>query len=374
MNKYTYSKSGDFPDGQINVGKFDAEIRQSNITVALNHVDVADDVVDIWFKAPLDSGNHYILDGGATGPASGLILLHDNSPHPEEVNPVTVTNNPSVVPTKPSPAQFSRIYSFSVNICDPTTWYIDSAYASGVTLLDPAGVSGLPINPASGKTYLFPNNVETGESIIDLCHGKITEENALVAPTGTYLVEVFADGVKMQERECYEDSGGDYRVYYEAGLVEFFESQEGKTITGNYYYTPSGVGPIFSVKPPPGKKWIIDAAELQVSRDFEMTDTIVQNVFITHPTYGRIKVVQDVEYKHFSNFLDFTYGSYPVIPKVGTGPRAMIHDTIIMRWEYLAPLELLSSMEAELRSWAKHGRKFDGERFTLAVYGLETDE
>lgn len=264
---------------------------------------------------------------------------------------------------KPDPSRFSRIYSFSVNICDPTTWYVDSEYVDSELVASATGQTEFQTIHGSGH----------GCAIIDLQHGKITEENLLVAPTGSYIPVVTVSGVVKTERECYEDSGGDYEIDYCAGKITFFEPQYGD-VRASYFHTPSGLGPIFSVKPPTGKKWIIDAAELQVSVDFKMTDTIVQNVYLTHPLYGRIKAVSDVEYKHFVNFLDFTYGSYPVIPVIGNGPRSMTKDTVIMRWEYLTPLELLSSLEMELRSWSKHGRGFDGERFALTVYGLEADE
>jgi len=270
----------------------------------------------------------------------------------------------SVVPRKPYGDVYNRIYSFSINICDPTTWYVDSEYIDNQLLGVASGQQDFYTTHGSGH----------GCAIIDLCHGKITEENLLVAPTGSYRIQVTVDGILQTERECYEYCGGDYEVDYLAGKIHFFTPPSSGEVRASYFHAPSGVGPIFSVMPPAGKKWVIDSAELQVSDDFVMNDTIVQNVFLTHPVEGRIKTIPDVEYKHFANILDFTYGSYPVVPVVGSGPRAMSSPTIIMRWEYLTPLELLSSLEMELRSWAKHGREFGGERFCLTVYGLETDE
>lgn len=265
---------------------------------------------------------------------------------------------------KPDASKFSRIYSFSVNICDPTTWYVDSKY-----------VDNELVGVASGQSDFYTSHGWSGGcAIIDLHHGKVTEENLLVAPTGSYRIKVTIDGVEKTERECYESTGGDYKVDYLNGIITFFEPPASGEVRASYFYAPSGVGPIFSVRAPAGKKWIIDAAELQVSDDFEMTDTIVQNVFLTHPIYGRIPAVSNVEYKTFANFLDFTYGSYPVIQPIGSGLRMCERPTTIMRWEYLTPLELLSSLDMELRSWAKHGRKFGGERFALTVYGLEADE
>jgi hypothetical protein len=351
--KYTYSVAQDFSNG-LYIPNLVDEIQSSSIVTAFDYATQKGNKIDLWFKAALSGGDETTLDS--------LVASHDSTIVIEDT-PVSVSTKVKTVPQKPDPAIYSRIYSFSVNVCDPTTWYVDSEYIEDELLASATGQTEFYTLHGSGH----------GCAIIDLHHGKITEENMIVAPTGSYYVSVSVSGIEKTERECYEKSGGDYEVDYLAGKIKFFEPQYGD-VRASYFHTPSGLGPIFSVAPPAGKKWTIDAAELQVSKDFTMTDTIVQNVFLTHPLYGRIKGVADVEYKHFSTFLDFTYGSYPVIPVIGTGPRAMCHDSIIMRWEYLTPLELLSSLEMELRSWAKHGRKFDGERFVLTVYGLESDE
>jgi len=363
MYKYTYSASGDFPGGKINIGNLDGEIKRSDITVALNHIDMAVDVIDIWFKAPLGSGNEFILDGGVLSPAGGLISQHDSVTSTSVSLAVEVSNIPYVRSRKPDSDTFSRIYSFSVNICDPTTWHIESEY-----------IDNLLIATASGETEFQTSYGSANNSaIIDLQHGKLTEENLIVAPTGSFIPVVTVGGVQKIERECYEASGGDYEIDYLAGSIKFFEPQSGD-VRLSCFHTPSGLGPIFITKPPAGKKWTIDSAEVQMSDDFSMGDTIVQNVFLTHPEHGKIKAADDVEYKRFSNFLDFTYGSYPIIPIVGNGARAMSHSTIILRWEYLTPLELLSSLDMQLRSWSKHGRGSSGERFSVTIYGLESDE
>jgi hypothetical protein len=269
----------------------------------------------------------------------------------------------SVVVEKPDGEDNDRIYAFSINICDPTTWYVDSEYVDDELIATATGDTSFQTAYGSGN----------GCAIIDLAHGKITEENLLVAPTGSYSVSVSVNGVEKTERECYETSGGDYEVDYRAGILNFFVPQSGD-VRASFFHTPSGAGPVFSASPPAGKKWIVDSAELQVSSDFKMTDTIIQNVFLTHPIYGRIPAIENVEYKRIDNFLDFTFGSFPIIPAFGGASRGTLSETIIMRWNYLTPLELYSSLEMELRSWAKHSRAFDGERFVITIYGMEQDE
>lgn len=281
----------------------------------------------------------------------------------DETATVSVANEEiRVIPDKPNSNTYDRIYSFSVNICDPTTWHYGSEY-----------VDNILVASATGQTeFQLPTDTNGALGIIDVVHGKITEETKLVAPTGTYQPLVTVSGVGVTEREAYEATGGDYEIIYESGLLRFFEPQYGD-VRASYYYSPSGAGPSFAAGPPSGKMWIIDGVEFQFTSDFEMTDTIVQNVSIVHPMFGYLFPYPDVEYRTLNNFTDWTYGSFPIIPKVG-GPRGILKDTITLRWNYKTSLELLSSLSAKLESWSKHGRGFGGTRAVLAIYGLEKDE
>jgi len=362
--KKTYDIS-QFTNSLLNAENLENEIQaETGIVPGLSRTDVLGSDIDIWFKADLSDNEWATL--------SGIVAQHDGAPSLDDpinvvvasgLSSVEILNIPYVRTSKPDSAIFGRIYSFSVNICDPTTWYVESEYVDDQLVAVASGETSFQTIHGSGY----------GCAIIDLFHGKITEENLLVAPTGSYEVSVTVSGIAKTERECYEASGGDFEVDYLAGKINFFEPQYGE-VRASFFHTPSGLGPIFCAAPPAGKKWIIDAAELQVSSDFEMLDTIVQNVFLTHPYYGRIKAIADVEYKRIDNFLDFTYGSYPTIPAFGGPNRGTLNDTIIMRWNYLTPLELLSSLEMELRSWSKHGRGCGGERFVVTIYGMEQDE
>jgi len=360
--KYTFSISQDLSAG-LESSTLENEIRDSAIITALDRIDTAGDVLDIWFKDVLSAGDKTILYGDITNPAGGLLAAHDSTPVIDDATQVEVSNIPEVVTTKHSQNTHNRIYSFSVDMCKRETWYVDSQYVDGAVVS--SGVTG--------TTFTLPYGSASGTAVLDLSHGKITEENLIVAPTGTYLMQVYVDGALKTERECYEEFGGDFKVDYLAGELEFFTTQSG-VITANYYYVPEWAGPRFIAKPPAGKKWIIDYAELQVSKDMVMTDTISYNVFLTHPVYGYIPSGPPLEYKNFGNFLDFTFGSYPSIPAMGGPTRGTTQDTVIFRWNYLAPIELKSSLEMELISWTNHQRKYDGERCVLAIYGLETDE
>ena len=67
--KYTFSISGDFPNSTVGLSKLEYEIRTSAIPYALDHVEAAGDVCDIWFKHALTSGDETTL--------SGIVAAHD---------------------------------------------------------------------------------------------------------------------------------------------------------------------------------------------------------------------------------------------------------------------------------------------------------
>lgn len=60
--KYTFSVSGDFPNGKVDVDRLTSEIQGSAITKALDHILVDGDVCDIWFKEALSAGDQTALN------------------------------------------------------------------------------------------------------------------------------------------------------------------------------------------------------------------------------------------------------------------------------------------------------------------------
>lgn len=79
MSAFQYSVSNDFPNGNVNVGNLQFEIRNSAITTALDTITRSVDVLSIAFKAPLNAAEKTILDGDTTGPAGGLIAQHSTT-------------------------------------------------------------------------------------------------------------------------------------------------------------------------------------------------------------------------------------------------------------------------------------------------------
>jgi hypothetical protein len=80
--KYTYSISVDFPNGAMAPDRLTQEIRSSAITIALDRIDTAGDICDIWFKDVLPA-----VDQTALG---GLVAAHSGQPLPGSAQPVSL--------------------------------------------------------------------------------------------------------------------------------------------------------------------------------------------------------------------------------------------------------------------------------------------
>ena len=79
--KYTYSKINDFPNQRINIMKLDAEISAVSFSQTFDHINVTEDVCDVWFVAAITSGEEDTLDN--------IIANHDGQPL--DVDPLSVS-------------------------------------------------------------------------------------------------------------------------------------------------------------------------------------------------------------------------------------------------------------------------------------------
>lgn len=364
--KYTYDVTNDTLNGKVNLVDIENEVHTSSIVTAFDRREstggtINGDVLtggslDLWFKDTLSTGDQTTL--------SGIVSAHQGNPTPE-VTQVEITNTPDVVVGKP--VGDTRAYAFSCDFTKKETWYAGS---SGV-VQDSFNADG--IQATFDLTYGSGN----GYAVIDLCHGKVTDEKLITTPSGgSYIPVVKINGAVQTEREKFESSGGHYEIDYVAGKLTFYATPpSGNTVTIDYYVSGPDHGPMIEAGPVAGKKWIIVAAEAQFSKDIEMTDTLLQNVFLNHPIYGpNTPAANDAEYATIGSFLDYTYGAYPIIPAFGGSERGLTQDTLILRWDYLTSIELLSSLEMKMKVWTKHARGFNGERGVVTIYAIEKDE
>jgi hypothetical protein len=311
------------------------------------------------------------------------------------------------------------------NLCDPTTWYSDSARVTAQALTKNGA------NWESGN----PN-------WIDMEHGKVFDEEGLIEdqqifnpgdPHG-YAIVVTVDGVEKTAREPFAASGGDYTVDYTLGTIApVSENWTGKTVLASYSHA-SGSG--WVVKPLPGKALIIDYAEVQFSTDIQMNDTFVMDVYgnvenfsptdwdqvapsatlwypsgVGDPTADpavvgegalyydsdapQLHVVADVgggtlawvpvppgaapggysvriegtNYKTIDQIIDEAVLSYPQIPVLG-GPRGYTQPRQVFAFRYNALRSIWSSLGMCIRISMNNDAAFTGERSTATFYCL----
>lgn len=69
--KYTYSIANDTLNGQVDLDSLTTEIGASSIVTALDHIDRAGDVLDVWFKAGLSAPDQTTL--------GAVVAAHDGT-------------------------------------------------------------------------------------------------------------------------------------------------------------------------------------------------------------------------------------------------------------------------------------------------------
>jgi len=141
--KYTYSISGDFPNGKVATDRLGEEIRESAIVTALSFIATAGDNCDIWFKDALSAGDQTILDG--------VVAAHSGEPLSAEPEPVTIadarfdSDKKQVVVITPAPKSTFTWYTSRGDVKDPL-----ERGGGDRALIQIAGGTGVP-NPQVAK-------------------------------------------------------------------------------------------------------------------------------------------------------------------------------------------------------------------------------
>lgn len=374
LTKYRYSIT-DFPSGKVSAERLHIEIVSTKlIQIALDHIDTIGRDVVVWFRDELDGVQKQALDN--------IILRHSGEPLPdgtrdEDGNPVVAlsarqADGTSLVAVK---ARFGREVIYATHsFCDPTTWFWDSDRVEGKPLVENNGVweSGDP-------------------NWIDLDHGKVMDEDAVKEdqaifhpPPHGYAIAITVDGVEQTPRAPFATSGGDYVIDYVAGTVTPTDpvAWAGKTVLATYSKaTTSG----WEMIPTDGRGLIIEAAEIQFSKDIEMNATLVMEV------YGLVELfapqllianggplppgtpipIETTKYKTMDQLIDEAIGAYPVIPSFSNASkRGYTQERYIFQFHYTSARPVFSSLGMFIRIYLEGDRPLGGERATATFYCL----
>jgi hypothetical protein len=253
------------------------------------------------------------------------------------------------------PTEGTRKTFITGNWCDPTTWY-----SKAVRVVDEVADCQ---NPGTNTVYAVDH-----ANLIDIYHGKITQEDFLVdASSNSFRVVVKVDDVVKTERDPHVGSGGDYVVDYVAGTITFASDRGSSVVKVTYHYAN---GSEFIIKPDAGKKLKIRTAEVQFSKDIVITDTVKFQLYVAGNPYGN-----PVVYKTLMDYINEANGAYPEIAAMGTSNwRGIPQNVVTFPWNYQAVTELKSSIDMEIRIKLEHETAFTGVAATATFYCLSEDE
>lgn len=151
--KYTYSVTGDTPNGSISVSSLTSEIKSSDISVALDYININSDVCDVWFKDSLSDSYKTILDG--------IISNHAGIVSGSNLAPTMADGRPLVrADTRPldTSTYFTMVADTASGIGDGTELRWDFSDPSYTTVSGPATLSNGFEIPADYKAQVFDLN------------------------------------------------------------------------------------------------------------------------------------------------------------------------------------------------------------------------
>jgi hypothetical protein len=248
----------------------------------------------------------------------------------------------------------SRNDKFSLNLCDPTTWWYSSEQRTDQSL-----------TRSTEFIYTFPDT-----NIIDLNHGKISDEDDLFS---SYGLIIKIDSVTQDIDTPFGTPGDqDYSMNYSTGTVTFNSSVSAEsTVTATYSYEN---GSLYKISPIADKKLIIIGAECQISSEITLNDSTIYEIW-GKPYPGASKILlRSKIYKTALDFMNESNGAYPVVPAWGGTKRGTTQTGLIFPWNYKVRSELLSSLEFEVRVYLENDIAHTGEFATVTFYCISETE
>ena len=332
---YNYTISSDTANGIAESYSLESEIKKSSILIAIDYITVSGDSLDIAFKAALSTEDKATLDSLVLA-HTGVKIIEPESVVLSEKRSV-VTNRLEFQVMKPEGSSTTKV---SYDWCDKTTWYQGSLQITDEVM----------VNSGDGLTYNSAN-----EGWIDLTHGKLYGEDALDDQKEPVIYD---NGVEV-------NSG--FTIDYKTGDVVFDLSPTGP-VTCDYWYAQ---GSTWSLVPDPGKTLFIEHAELNFSKDIDMTNPVVFEIWVYNPSDLPNKVpYQSIKYKNIKDIINSANLGQGYIPAVG----GLQNDVLVFPFNYATVKPLSSSYGAELRISLENDQELGGEWSTATFYVLSEDE
>ena len=179
--KYTYSIADDTANGIVNSDSLSEEISNSNIVTALDYVESSEDVLDVWFKDSLSTGDETILDS--------LVDAHTGAS--TEPDPIIVT------PTAPKNEYGLRPYGLVHKHIDASSYIYD------ITL---SNKDELEIDYSCSETpefydCIFQEDSEVRDGVYSVSGNTITTFNGILSNGSAKLSKPIDLDYKIVTRE-----------------------------------------------------------------------------------------------------------------------------------------------------------------------------
>lgn len=342
--EFTVNADESFLNKMVDLPRFEKEIRESAIVVALaGSPQVIDVNCCIDFRDALTSEDLHILEA--------IVKAHTGEPLPVDAQKVIVTGAEAPLVVKAMPPAGLKSNQISVNWCDRTTWWYSAAHISNETptTTDP-----------ERKIWKLAH-----QYVIDAYHGKITGEENIPE----YRVVVYVGGAPKLEQDPHSGSGGDYVVDYAGGTITFLESVPVGSDPVVSYYRENGS--TWVITPNDGGVWKLKGAECQFSEDVEMNDSIIYELWAYDPNNfpAKMMVASPDCYKTIYDFINDANKAYPLIPPLGgSGWRGSKKSVYVFAWDFQTTTDLDSTYGVELRVRLEHDTPFGGTFATGTFY------
>lgn len=328
MEKYSYVKIA-------NLDRLTIEIRNSDISIALDHIELVDDALDIWFKGELSENEMDIL--------LALVIAHVDAPIAQPPVDVNIANSKkdSKGITKVSiyePEGFSATVA-THDFTDKCSWFGDSVLVQ----------NEVAVQLEDEKKFQLAHTF-----IIDMAHGRCYDEDVILLATPSYKPVVKLDDVVKVE-------GVDFEIDYALGQIIFPEIVEGELKVSYHYATTSN----YILKPRPNMILQIKTAEIQFSKDVSITNPIIFEVYAEVASGVKVAVPGTrIAYKNEKDFMNACNGGQGFIPQWGN----IDWETIVFPFDYARPKALKSSQKVEIRVFLRDHTPLPGKYATGTFY------
>lgn len=282
----------------------------------------------------LDLTNGLCSVNNLTG-TNGVTELHSDS--------VRIDSSEKTSIQKALPVSVMRAEGSSATLCthdftNKSTWHQKSIQATGETLSQ------------SGLVYSGAHN-----RWIDLEHGKVYDEHSIADKKRP---KIYVDAIEVTTG---------FSINYEEGQVTFDSAPSG-TVTADYWYGNSSE---FTITPTPGKILIIEHAELNFTKNIQMTAPVNFIVKVYNPYDLPNKIVyQQIKYKNLRDIISSANLGQGFIPAVGE----LQNDILVFPFNYATVKPFQSSVGAELIISIDGDIELGGEWGNATFYILSKDE